>query len=52
MQKEVEASPTVLIAALVTDGVVLAAFPWVKSGSDPLIFGIAGVGLLFIFGGE
>ena len=52
VRKEIGANAGVLIAALVMDAAVLAAFLWVKGGSDPLILGIAGVGLLVIFGGE
>jgi amino acid transporter len=52
VRKEIGANAAVLIAALVMDAVVLAAFVWVKGGSDPLILAFAGVGLLVIFGGE
>ena len=52
VRKEIGANAAILMAALVMDAVVLAAFLWVKGGSDPLILGFAGVGLLVIFGGE
>ena len=52
VRKEIGANAGILIAALAMDAVVLAAFVWVKGGSDPLILAFAGVGLLVIFGGE
>jgi hypothetical protein len=52
VRKDIGANPIILIAALVLDAVVLAAFCWSKGGSDPLILLFAGIGLLAIFGGE
>ena len=52
LRRDVGASAWVLITALGLDAVVLAGFVWSKAMSDPLILGVAAVGLLLIFGGE
>jgi amino acid transporter len=52
VRQEIEANAGILIAALVMDAVVLAAFVWVKGTSDPLVLAFAGIGLTVIFGGE
>ena len=51
-REDVKAKAWVLITAIVLDVVVLGAFLAVKAQSDPLVLGIAAVGLVVIFGGE
>ncbi|MEE4275805.1 MAG: APC family permease, partial [Thermoleophilia bacterium] len=52
LRQEVQARASVLVAALVLDGVVLAAFVVVKASSDTLVVWAAGAGLLAVFVGE
>ena len=51
-REDVEAKAWVLVTAIVLDIVVLGAFLAVKAQSDPVVLGIAAVGLILIFGGE
>ena len=51
-REDVNARSWVLVTAIVLDVVVLGAFLAVKAQSDPLVLGIAAVGLVLIFGGE
>ncbi|WP_424983844.1 APC family permease [Maritalea sp. S77] len=51
-RKEIGASPYILIAALVFDAVVLAAFSITKAGSDPTIVIIAWVAIAVVFAFE
>ena len=51
-RQEVKARAWVLVTAIVLDVVVLGAFLAVKAQSDPLVLGIAAIGLVLIFGGE
>ena len=52
LRKEVSASATILITAMLLDVIVLIAFIIVKAQSDPLVIMIALPGLLLIFLGE
>ena len=52
LRHKIGANPIILVIALLLDAAILLAFVWVKGGSDPLVLGFAGVGLLVIFGGE
>ncbi|EDL56562.1 APC family permease [Gimesia maris] len=52
LRKEVSASATILITAMLLDVIVLIAFIIVKVQSDPLVIMIALPGLLLIFLGE
>ena len=52
LREEVEASATILIAAIMLDVVVLAAFLWVKAQSDMLVIWASLTGLVIIFAGE
>ena len=51
-RQEVKAKAWVLLTAISLDVVILGAFLAVKAQSDPLVLGIAAVGLVLIFGGE
>jgi amino acid transporter len=50
--KEVKASASVLVAAIVMDAAVLGALLWVKARSDPLVIYSAITGIVLIFAGE
>ena len=52
LRREIGAKASVLLAALVADGVVLAAFTWIKLRSDPLIVVYAIAGILVVFAAE
>lgn len=52
LRKHVGANAGIVMTSLVLDVVVLGGFIWVKATSDPLLLGIAGIGLLLIFIGE
>jgi len=52
LRREIEASGTVLIIAIVMDAVVLGAFLWVKARSDMLVIWASVIGLILVFVGE
>lgn len=52
LRTEVGARATILLAALGADGVVLAAFSWVKLRSDPMVVIYAVIGIVAVFAGE
>ncbi|WP_162415632.1 APC family permease [Cyclobacterium roseum] len=47
LKKEVNANPVIVITALVIDGIVLAAFLWIKVSSDILVVWLS-VALMFV----
>ena len=49
LRDEIGARSSVLLAAIAADGVVLAAFAWIKLQSDPLIVGIAVILITAVF---
>jgi len=52
LRKDVNANPLIVITALVVDGVVLAAFLWIKASSDFLVVWLSFALIIFIFTGE
>ncbi len=52
LRTDVRANATIVLTALVLDAVVLGAFLYVKSTSDPLVVVISIVALLVVFGAE
>lgn len=52
LKKEVNANPVIVITALVIDGVVLAAFLWIKVSSDILVVWLSVALMIVIFAGE
>lgn len=52
LRRDVGAKAAILLAAIVADGVVLAAFSWVKLKSDPMIVIYAAIGIVLVFAGE
>ena len=52
LRKQVSASAWVLISAIVRDGVVLAAFVWLKATTDFVIVGLAATTLATVVAGE
>tara|TARA_R110000868_G_scaffold409836_3_gene696216 strand:- start:1004 stop:2317 length:1314 start_codon:yes stop_codon:yes gene_type:complete len=49
IRKEIDASPSILLAAMFFDIVVLGSFVWMKANSDPMIIGFAVIGIVLIF---
>lgn len=52
LRKKVNANPVIVMTALIFDGVVLAAFLWVKINSDLLIVALSILFIVLIFIGE
>ncbi|KPL67304.1 amino acid permease [Erythrobacter sp. SG61-1L] len=52
LRRDVGAKAAILLAAIAADGVVLAAFSWVKLKSDPMIVIYAAIGIVLVFAGE
>lgn len=52
LRRDVGANPIILITAIVLDVVVLGAFLWIKTNSDPLVIYVSLIGMALIFGGE
>ncbi|WP_291856664.1 amino acid permease, partial [Marinilabilia sp.] len=52
LRKDVKANPVIVTTALVIDGVVLAAFLWIKASSDLLVVWLSLVLMIMIFAGE
>ncbi|MDA3874373.1 MAG: APC family permease [Kiritimatiellae bacterium] len=52
LRKDVEAKAWILITALGLDAVILLAFIWVKTQSDPTVLWISLGGLVLVFAGE
>ncbi len=52
LRRDLDASASILIAAIVFDVVVLGAFLWIKAGSDPMVLYVSAAGMVAIFGGE
>jgi len=52
LRKDVNANTLIVITAMVVDGVVLAAFLWIKASSDFLEVWLSFALMIFIFAGE
>lgn len=52
LRREVNANPAIVVTALVIDGVVLAAFLWIKASSDFLVVWLSLALMAVIFAGE
>lgn len=52
LRDRIEFRVPIVLAAIVLDVVVLAAFLWIKASSDPTILVVAAVGIVAIVGGE
>lgn len=52
LRDDVGARSSILLSAIALDGVVLAAFLWMKTESDPLVLVVSLVGMAVIFGAE
>ncbi|GGO99595.1 APC family permease [Stakelama pacifica] len=52
LRRDVGARGAILLAAMAADGVVLAAFSWVKLKSDPMVVLYAAIGIVLVFAGE
>lgn len=52
LRREVNANPVIVVTALVIDGVVLAAFLWIKVSSDFLVVWLSLALMVVIFAGE
>jgi amino acid transporter len=52
LRKDVNANPIIVSLAIIFDLVILGAFLWIKSSSDPFVVGLALVLMLIIFFGE
>jgi hypothetical protein len=52
LRKDVNANPVIVTTALVIDGVVLAAFLWIKASSDLLVVWLSLALMIMIFAGE
>lgn len=48
IRKEIDASPSILLAAMFFDIVVLGSFVWMKANSDPMIIGFAVIGIVLM----
>ncbi len=49
LRKEIKANPAIIVLSIVLDVAILAAFVWVKVGTDPIVLVIAAAGILVIF---
>jgi len=52
LRKDVNANPVIVITALIIDGVVLAAFLWIKASTDFLVVWLSLTLMILIFAGE
>lgn len=52
LRKEVQANGVIVLTALLLDGIVLTAFLWIKSTSDPLVLLVSAIVMLIVFVGE
>ena len=52
LRKDVNANPVIVITALIIDGVVLAAFLWIKASTDFLVVWLSLILMILIFAGE
>ena len=52
LRTRIDFKPAIVLAAIVLDVVVLAAFVWVKASTDPLSLYVAGAGIALIVAGE
>jgi amino acid transporter len=52
LRRDVGANPIIIITAIVLDVVVLGAFLWIKTNSDPMVIYVSLIGMALIFGGE
>lgn len=52
LRRKVNANPVIVITALVIDGVVLAAFLWIKASADLLVVWLSLALMIMIFAGE
>ncbi|RCW76842.1 APC family permease [Saliterribacillus persicus] len=52
LRDTVKANPVIVMTALIFDGIVLAAFMWVKLTSDPMIVIVSVITIVLVFTGE
>ncbi|GMR01871.1 MAG: APC family permease [Acidimicrobiia bacterium] len=52
LRSRIDVIPAIVVAAIVLDVIVLAAFLWVKTSEDPIILIVSIVGIVFIVAGE